>query len=80
MIVFLYQISLLLVFLTNQLYKLTDPWADLYWGSAGIMGIMSGIAGINMSSKFVVLCSIFLMVLGMLLLMLFVISAGITSM
>ncbi|WIV17509.1 hypothetical protein QPK24_13850 [Paenibacillus polygoni] len=79
-IVFLYQISFLLVFLTDQLYKLTDPWADLYWGSAGILGIMSGIAGVNMSSKFVVLCSIVQMVLGMLLLMLFVISAGITSM
>lgn len=80
MIVFLYQISFLLVFLTDQLYKMTDPWADLYWGSAGILGIMFGIVGVNISSKFIVLCSIFQMVLGMLLLMLFVISAGITSM
>ncbi|WP_191799727.1 hypothetical protein [Paenibacillus gallinarum] len=79
-IVFLYQISFLLVFLTDQLYKLTDPWADLYWGSVGILGILSGIAGVTMSSKFVVLCSIVQMVLGLLLLMLFVISAVITSM
>ena len=80
MIVLLYQISFLLVFLTDQLYKLTEPWANLYWGSAGILGIVIGMIGVNFRSKTVLLCSIFQMILGILLLMLFVMLAGITSM
>lgn len=79
-IVFLYQISFLLVFLTDQLYKLTEPWADLYWGSAGILGIVIGMMGVNFRSKPVLLCSIFQMILGFLLLFLFIMSVGITSM
>lgn len=79
-IVFLYQISFLLVFLTDQLYKLTAPWGELYWGSAAILGIVIGMIGVNFRSKSVLLCSIFQMILGILLLMLFIMLAGITSM
>jgi hypothetical protein len=75
-----YESSFLIIYLTDHLYQFPRPWADLYWLSAGLGGIIVGILGVNCPPRLIWMLSVLQIIIGFGLLGLLVLALGITSM
>lgn len=76
---FLYQLSFLLVYFSDQLRTFPKLWGDIYWVSAGLCGLLFGFIGLN-GPKFVAVIAMLQIILGLGLLGLLALAIGITSM
>jgi hypothetical protein len=76
---FLYQVSFLAVYLSSNLYRFPSPWADIYWVSASLAGIIFGFIGV-ICPRFIPAISILHLILGFGLLALFFLTSWIGSM
>ncbi|OZB92186.1 hypothetical protein CJP46_24935 [Paenibacillus sp. XY044] len=70
------------IYLSDQLYKFSYPWGDVYWIGTGLIGIIIGIIGvISLGSRMLFsIISILEILWGVGLLALLFLALGITSM
>ncbi|MBB3125384.1 hypothetical protein FHS19_000038 [Paenibacillus rhizosphaerae] len=70
------------IYLSDQLYKFSDLWGDVYWIATGLIGIIIGIIGvISLGSRMLFsIISILEILWGFGLLALLFLALGITSM
>lgn len=76
----LYELAFLAVYGTDHLSPFPKPLGDVFWVSAGLCGIIAGIAGAMVLSGLMRVISMFQIILGLGLLGLLVLAVGITSM